>query len=356
MANIMIGVFPDVANTNAVIYPQRRHTPPPPCLIWHETSFIEENWSVLADVVIRYYLRNSKDIRDARIRIKDNGRGFWMQVRACRVSKPQSNWKWQEIDHTLLTPLTACYQNKDWPWIIISGDQHVGSYCKAINCPRLTEKAETTELWFTVALARFEMQDGRRVVIIDEPMQVQRIRQGDIGVVFRTLQERKNDPFVYQGTKVSVRNRKRAAEAALARELGTNSEAVLDGDIEVEVAVTKKRRIGEAEAGNGVEVVIQAVPNSENCLDMTDEAAANSPKVVDSSSEGRRIREVELAGVTDAGIIKKRSMAGAGDEVEMADEVNTNSGSVADSNAEGSEMEVPCAAEVDSEAAGADSQ
>jgi hypothetical protein len=194
------------------------------------------------------------------------------------------------------------------------------------------------------------------VVIIDEPMQVRRIQQGDIGVVFRILQEHKNDPFVYQGTKVSVCNRKRAAEAALARELGTNSEAVLDGDVEVEVAITKKWRIGEAEAGNGVEVVTQAVPNSENYLDMTDEVAANSPKVVDSSSEGQRICEVEPAGVRDAGIIKKWSMAGAGDRVEMADEVNTNLGSVANSNVEGSEMEVPCAAEVDSEAARADSQ
>jgi hypothetical protein len=119
-----------MANTNTVIYPQQRHTPPPPCLIWHETSFIEENWLVLADIVIRYYLRNSKDIWDAQIRIKDNRPGFWMQVQACRVSKPQLNWKWQGIDHTLLMPLTACYQNKDWPWIIISGDQRVGSYCR----------------------------------------------------------------------------------------------------------------------------------------------------------------------------------------------------------------------------------
>jgi hypothetical protein len=46
---------------------EQRHTPPPSGLIWHETSFIEENWSLLADDVIRYYLRNSKDIRDARI-------------------------------------------------------------------------------------------------------------------------------------------------------------------------------------------------------------------------------------------------------------------------------------------------
>jgi hypothetical protein len=67
-------------NKDAVIYPQRRHTPPPPHLTWHETSFIEENWSALAEVIIRYYKRNTDLVRVTRIWIKNNGEGFWMQV------------------------------------------------------------------------------------------------------------------------------------------------------------------------------------------------------------------------------------------------------------------------------------
>jgi hypothetical protein len=78
------------SNKDSVIYPQRRPTPPPPHLIWHETSFIEANWSVFANVLIRYYKRNTDLVRVARIRTKDNGEGFWMQVRACQRNMPEA--------------------------------------------------------------------------------------------------------------------------------------------------------------------------------------------------------------------------------------------------------------------------
>jgi hypothetical protein len=337
-----------MSNTNAVIYPQRRYTPPPPCLIWHDTSFVEENWSILADIVIRYFLRNSKDYRDARICIKDNGQGFWMQARACRISKPQSNWKWKEIAHTSLTPLTACYQNKDWLWVIISGTQDVGRYCKALNCPRLLENAESTDLWFTVALARLEMQNGWHVIIIDDLMQVWHIRQGDLGVVFQMLQERKNDPYIYKGTRGALGKRLRAQAA---REL-RNTANVLDG--EEATSTVKRRRIGDTEAGLEVEVAGQAGRDSENGENATGEAAPYSEKVFNSAVEGPRFEEVLSAGEWGLGIGEKQGIADteAGDKV--AHEAAANSESVADSYTEGSEMEAPYATEVDSENAAAD--
>jgi hypothetical protein len=85
---------------------------------------------------------------------------------------PESKWKWQPIDQAELTLLTPCYQNKDWPWIIISSKEDVGKYYKALNCPRYLEDAKATELWFTVALAWVKIQDGQRVVFVDDPMQV----------------------------------------------------------------------------------------------------------------------------------------------------------------------------------------
>jgi hypothetical protein len=133
-------------------------------------SFIEEHWSVLADVIMRYRLRDTGFVQDARICIKDNGQGFWMQVRACHKTESERNWTWKEIKHTELTPLTASHQNKDYPWIIISGTNDVGSYCKAICYPKLAEDAATTDLFFLVALARVEVQGGVRVTIVDEPM------------------------------------------------------------------------------------------------------------------------------------------------------------------------------------------
>jgi hypothetical protein len=69
-----------LANKDATIYPQQKHTPPPAHLIWHETSIIEENWAALANVVIRYHLRGTDHIRDARVHIRENREGFWMQV------------------------------------------------------------------------------------------------------------------------------------------------------------------------------------------------------------------------------------------------------------------------------------
>jgi hypothetical protein len=172
------------ANMDTVIYPQRRHTPPPFSPIWHPTSFIEEHWFRLADIVIRYHTRDTDKIWDAQICIKDNGEGFWMQVRACRKTALESNWSWKEIIHTELTPLTACQQNKDYLWIIIRGKQDVGRYCKALSCLKLAADAKTTDVWLTVALAWIEMQDEQRVTIVDVPMQEQHIRQGDLAVVF----------------------------------------------------------------------------------------------------------------------------------------------------------------------------
>jgi hypothetical protein len=83
-----------------------------------------------------------------------------MQARACRKVTPEANWKWEEVTYTELTPLLACHQNKDYPWIIISGRQDVGRYCKALSCPKLAEDAQTTDLQFLVALARVEVQNG----------------------------------------------------------------------------------------------------------------------------------------------------------------------------------------------------
>jgi hypothetical protein len=313
-----------LANTDTVIYPQRRHTPPPSDPIWHETSFIEENWSALANVVIRYYLRNSKDVRDARIRIKDNGQGFWMQVKACRRNTPESKWKWQPIDHTELTPLTPCYQNKDWPWIIIGGKEDVGKYCKALNCPRYLEDAATTDLWFTVALARVEMQDGQRVVLVDEPMQVRRIRQGDLAVVFRTRQERKNDPFIYQGTKNSARKRKRAEEAH---------------EREQEAATTKKRKIGDTDTGDEVAAVLEV----EDIVEVADGAVPDPEVLLDGPTKVRRTNKAEMADVVQDVLAEEgRAEEGGtegGDAVEVTGEAQPSLESIADSNAEGSDME-----------------
>jgi hypothetical protein len=218
---------------NAVIYPQRRHTPPPSGLTWYETTFIEENWAILADVLIRYHKRNTNLIRVARIRTKDNGQGFWMQARACRKDTPEANWKWEEVKYTELTPLTACHQNKDYPWIIISGGQDVGRYCKAISCPKLAGDAKTTDLRFLVALARVEVRNGERMTIVDDPMQKQQIRQGDLAVVFRTLAERKKEPTVYEGVRATARKRKHMSGVDM------DNEMQVDGD--AEAPTTKKQ-------------------------------------------------------------------------------------------------------------------
>jgi hypothetical protein len=194
-----------LANTEAVIYPQRRHTPPPPFLIWHKTSFIEENWSLLANVIIRYNIRGTDHGRDARIRTKGNGKGFWMEFKSARHGAPESKWKWKEIKHTELTPLTACHGNKDYPWIIVSGKQDVGRYCKAISCPMLPEDAETSDVWFTVALAQVEMRSAKPVTVLDLPREERQIRQGDLAVVFRTQDERKEELFVYEGVRAMAR-------------------------------------------------------------------------------------------------------------------------------------------------------
>jgi hypothetical protein len=181
-----------------------------------------------------------------------------MQVRACRRNTPEALWKWEEVKHTDLTPLTACHQNKDYPWIIISGGKDVGRYCKAVNCPTLAEDAETTDLWFTVALARIEMQDGERVTSVEEPRQERRIRQGDLGVVFRTLQERKKEPNVYEKVRSdAARKRKNATDAGVGNELHEGgAEARLENVVigEVEGPAAKKRKVNDLEAGDEREV------------------------------------------------------------------------------------------------------
>jgi hypothetical protein len=107
-----------------------------------------------------------------------------MQARACRKVTPEANWKWEEVTYTELMPLPACHQNKDYPWIIISSRQDVGRYCKALSCPKLAEDAETTDLWFLVALAQVEVRNGERLTIVDDLMEMRQIRQGDLAVVF----------------------------------------------------------------------------------------------------------------------------------------------------------------------------
>jgi hypothetical protein len=306
-----------LANTDTVIYPQQRHTPPPSDPIWHETSFIEENWSALANIMIRYYPWNSKD--DARIHIKDNGQGFWMQVKACRCNTPKSKWKWQPIDHTELTPLTPCYQNKDWLWIIIGGKEDVCKYCKALNCPRYLKNAATTDLWFTVALARVEMQDGQRVVLVDEPMQVQHIRQGDLVVVFRTCQEQKNDPFIYQGTKNSARKWKRAEEAH---------------EREQEAATTKKRKISDTDMGDEVAAVLEV----EDIVEVADGAVSDPEVLLDGPTKVWRTSKAEMADVAQD-VLAEEGRTEGGDVVEVTGEAQPSLESIADSNTEGSDME-----------------
>jgi hypothetical protein len=255
---------------DTVIYPQRRHTPPPFSPIWHPTSFIEEHWFRLADIVIRYHTRDTDKIWDAQICIKDNGEGFWMQVRACRKTALESNWSWKEIIHTELTPLTACQQNKDYLWIIIRGKQDVGRYCKALSCLKLAADAKTTDVWLTVALAWIEMQDEQRVTIVDVPMQEQHIRQGDLAVVFWTLQEQKKELTVYEEVR-ATQKRKNTPSAEVADEV--------EVDVEAEGSAVKKQRITgagpskEEEVAGAVELDIESIMdcemelNRENVMD-----------------------------------------------------------------------------------------
>jgi hypothetical protein len=287
------------ANRDAVIYPQRRHTPPPSSpIIWHPTSFIEEHWSRLIDVVIRYYTRDTDKMRDAQIRIKENGEGFWMQVRACRKTALESNWRWKEIRHTELTPLTACQQNKDYPWIIIGGKQDVGRYCKALSCPKLAEDAETTDVWFTVALAQIEMQGDQRATVIEDPMQEQRIRQGDLGVVFRTLRERQGEPIVYEGVR-ATRKRKNilSGEAGEAGEAGSEVQV----EAESEGSAAKRRRLADVGGPNELEMAGPAEPDIESVMDSEVEpnrecvvdgaVGQNLQSIVHTEAEGNEMQE-----------------------------------------------------------------
>jgi hypothetical protein len=265
------------ANTDSLIYPQQRdaHTPPPSGPMWHKTSFIEEHWRLLTDVVIRYQTRDTKQVRDARIRIKDNGDGFWMQVRACRKTASESEWTWKAIEHTELTPVTACQQNKDYPWIIIGGKHDVGRYCKALSCPKLAEDAETTDVWFSVALARIEMQGSQRTTVMDDPMLVRRIRQGDLGVVFRTFQERKKEPTVYEGVR-ATRKRKNAPCAVLGDEVEDKAEGSEAKKQRTDDAVTPNLDV-EADVAGAAELDIESL--------MDGEAEPHREGVIDSEAD-----------------------------------------------------------------------
>jgi hypothetical protein len=243
-----------------------------------------------------------------------------MQARGCQVSTPESKWKWKEIKHTELTPLTPCYQNKDWPWIIISGNQDVGRYCKALNCPRYLEDAKATELWFTVALAKIELQDGQQVVLIDEPRQVRRIRPEDLAVVFQTLQERKNDPFIYVGSRSAASKRKKAEEA---REL---KEGV------------KKQKIDDLDMGN--RVVMTTVHLWDPLCLLPNRVVLKQEDTVD-VTQAQAIVKVEVSSVTE-GVAAVKWENGETEvcKVKVAGEVETHLENISDSSTEGSKMEV----------------
>ena len=245
-----------------------------------------------------------------------------MQARACRKDTPEASWKWEEVKYTALTPLTACHQNKDYPWIIISGGQDVGRYCKAISCPKIAEDAKTTDLRFLVALARVEVRNGERVTIMDDPMQSRQIRQGDLAVVFRTLAERKKEPSAYEGVRATARKRKHTS---------VDNEMQVDGD--AEAPTTKKPRIAESPTDNEKVMADAAEPNVETVVDGG--AEDNESVVVEPS----------LASVMDGEVEDDESLA-----------VEPNLVSVMDAEAEDNEMEEHHQSQVNTEDVVAGSQ
>jgi hypothetical protein len=166
-----------------------------------------------------------------------------MEFKSAQHGAPESKWKWKDIKHTNLTPLTTCHGNKDYPWIIISGKQEVGRYCKAISCPMLLEDAETSDIWFTVALAQVELQGGKPVTVLDLLREERQIRQGDLAVVFRTQAEQKEEPLVYEGVRAMARKKRKAEDEYGEANLRTDS-----GDTQGSTA--KKSRIDDVEVVN----------------------------------------------------------------------------------------------------------
>jgi hypothetical protein len=100
------------------------------------------------------------------------------------------------------------------------------------------------------------MQNGEQVTIVEEPRQEQRIRQGDLGVVFRTLQEWKQEPNVYEKVRSdAAQKQKNATDAGVGNEshegeAEARPENVMIGEVEGPAA--KKRKVNnlEAEAGD----------------------------------------------------------------------------------------------------------
>jgi hypothetical protein len=96
------------------------------------------------------------------------------------------------------------------------------------------------------------------MTIVDDLMETQEIRQGDLAVVFRTLAERKKEPVVYEGVRATARKRKHFS--------GVDVDDEMDADGDAEAPTAKKRRITDSPA-NIEKVMANAVePNIGNIV------------------------------------------------------------------------------------------
>jgi hypothetical protein len=185
-------------DTGTVIVPQRPKTPPPTFNIWHETSFMESHWRILAGIVIRYYERGSRNERHAKVVVKANGLGFFLRYLRSGEDTPERNWRWSEICYKTLTPVRASYRNRDFLWIVLDGE-YSGRYCKAVYAP-LEPKPGESLAYFTVAFAQVKTTEtGERVTAINMPREEKEIREDLIGVVWQTKAQRRAEPNVYLG-------------------------------------------------------------------------------------------------------------------------------------------------------------
>jgi hypothetical protein len=94
-----------------------------------------------------------------------------------------------------------------------------------------------------------ETQAGQRRTVVDDLMQVQHIRAGDLGMVFHMLQEHKNELTVYEGVR------------AFQKQKNTSS-AVVGSKVEDEAegSKSKKQKTAEVVAPNfGIEVDVAGV-------------------------------------------------------------------------------------------------